>query len=124
MILPAFGMGRFDPPEKIPQSQCAMGWVKDDETAVKFVMGQAEDIVEPGAYAALYAVPLGSSMPRRPDVVAGLAARWRGSEDHEMAFSFTLDHMDAILEGIEEVGKRSGLSSPMNYVLYDTDFAR
>lgn len=174
MILPAFGMGRFDPPEKIPQSQCAMGWVKDEETAVKFVMGQAEDILQPGEYAGLYAAPL-EHMPRRPDVVMvygtpaqvvrlvqgygystgeAVESKFRGFggtcvsgvlrtrrlarpqvllpgfgdralarvEDHEMAFSFTPDHMEAILEGIEDVGKRSGLSWPMKYVLYDTDF--
>ena len=62
-------------------------------------------------------------MPRRPEVVVVCRALAR-VEDHEMAFSFTLDHMDAILEGIEEVGKRSGLSWPMKYVLYDTDFTQ
>jgi uncharacterized protein (DUF169 family) len=176
MILPAFGMGKFDPPEKIPQSQCAMGWVKDDETAVKFVIGQAEDILQPGEYAGFYAAPL-ELMSRRPDVIIvygtpaqvvrlvqgygystgeAVESKFRGFggtcasgvlrtrrlgrpqvllpgfgdralarvEDHEMAFSFTPDHMDAILEGIEEVGKRSGLSWPMKYALYDTDFTQ
>jgi uncharacterized protein (DUF169 family) len=175
MILQAFGMGNFDPLTKIPESQCAMGWTKDLETANRFVM-QMGEILEPRAYAALLAAPL-ESMKLRPDVViiygmpaqvvrlvqgysystgeaveskfsgfggtciAGILRTRRLNqpqvllpgfgdrllarvEDHEMAFSFTLDHMDPILEGIRDVGARSGIPWPMKHVIYDTDFTK
>lgn len=175
MILQAFGMGNFDPFTKIPESQCAMGWVKDLETANRFIM-QMGEILEPHAYAALLASPL-ESMELRPDVViiygmpaqvvrlvqgygystgeaveskftgfggtciAGVLRTRRLNqpqvllpgfgdrmlarvEDHEMAFSFTLDHMDSILEGIKEVGARSSIPWPMKYAIYDVDFTK
>lgn len=174
MVLQAFGMGRFEPIDKVPESQCAMGWVKDVETAWKFVGQQAEDAVPFGDYAGLLAAPL-ENMQVPPDVVIvygtpaqvvrlvqgysystgeAIDSKFQGFagtcvagvlrtrrlnkpqvllpgfgdralarvEDHEMAFSFTLEHMDALLEGIEEVGRRSGIPWPFKYALYDVDF--
>ncbi|HEY5532731.1 MAG TPA: DUF169 domain-containing protein [Candidatus Anoxymicrobiaceae bacterium] len=176
MILQAYGMGNFDPLAKIPESQCAMGWVKDMETAYKFVTQMGEDFLGQRKYAALLASPL-ESMEQRPDVifvygmpaqvvrlvqgygyvtgeaveskftgfggtcVAGVVRTRRLNkpqvllpgfgdrmlarvEDHEMAFSFTLDHMDVLLEGIREVGKRSGIPWPFKYAIHDTDFTQ
>lgn len=176
MILQAYGMGKFDPLTKIPESQCAMGWVKDMETAYKFVTQNVEDLLEQREYAALLASPL-ESMELRPDVVfvygmpaqvvrlvqgygyvtgepieskfsgfagtcvAGVIRTRRLNkpqvllpgfgdrmlarvEDHEMSFSFTLDHMEALLEGIREVGARSGIPWPFKYTIYDSDFTQ
>jgi uncharacterized protein (DUF169 family) len=67
-ILPAFGMGRFDPPTKVPESQCAMGWVKDEDTAMKFVTRLSEDALPEGEYTGLYACPL-ENMELRPEVI-------------------------------------------------------
>jgi len=177
MVLPAFGMGRFDPPMKIPESQCAMGWVKDMDTAVKFVSNYADFVLPQGEYSGFYVAPL-SDMPVKPDVIMvfgnpfqivrmvqgygyvtgeAIESRFTGfsgtciagvlatrklnkpqvvlpgygdravarTEDHELAFAFTPDHMETLLEGIPEVGKRSGNPyPPMKYSLYDTDFTR
>ncbi len=176
MVLQAFGMGKFDPVAKIPESQCAMGWLKDLDAAYKFVAAGAEDALPEREYAGMLASPL-ESMDRRPDavIVYGMPAqiarlvqgygymtgepiesRFTGFggtcmagvlrtgrlrkpqvllpgmgdrlvarvEDHEMAFSFTLDDMDAILEGMRDVGIRSGLSWPMKYCIYDIDFPK
>lgn len=175
MILQAYGMGNFDPITKIPESQCAMGWVKDEETALKFVT-QMGDFLGQRKYAALLAAPL-ETMETEPDVVivygmpaqvvrlvqgygyvtgeaveskftgfggtclAGVIRTLRLNrpqvllpgfgdrmlarvEDHEMAFSFTPEHLDALLEGISEVGRRSGIPWPMKYSIYDIDFTR
>jgi uncharacterized protein (DUF169 family) len=175
MILQAYGMGNFDPLTKIPESQCAMGWVKDLEIANKFIM-QMGEMLGQREYAGLLAAPL-ESMELRPDsiIIYGMPAQvvrliqgygystgeaveskftgFGGTciagvlrtrrlnepqvllpgfgdrmlarvEDHEMAFSFTLDHMDSILEGIREVGARSGIPWPMKYAIYDVDFTK
>lgn len=176
IVLQAFGMGKFDPVTKIPESQCAMGWLKDLDTAYKFVAAGAEDALGEREFAGMLAAPL-ESMDRRPDVVivygmpaqvarlvqgygyvtgepiessftgfggtcmAGvLRTRRLGKpqvllpgmgdrlmarvEDHEMAFSFTLDHMETLLEGIRDVGTRSGIRWPMKYAIYDVDFPK
>lgn len=176
VVLQLFGMGKFQPLEKVPESQCAMGWVKDMETANKFVMHQVEDVLPPGEYSGFIAAPL-EYMEMEPEVVVvygtpaqvvrmvqgygyctgeAIESRFHGFagtcvsgvlrtrrlnkpqvvlpgfgdrmlarvEDHEMAFSFTLDQMEAVLEGSEDVGKRSGLAWPMKYVFYDLDFTK
>jgi uncharacterized protein (DUF169 family) len=176
MVLQAFGMGTFDPVTKIPESQCEMGWLKDLETAYRFVGAGAEDALGEREYAGLLASPL-ETMERRPDVVIiygmpvqvarlvqgygyvtgePIESRFSGFggtcmsgvlrtrrlgkpqvllpgmgdrlvarvEDHEMAFSFTLDDMDSLLEGIRDVGTRGGISWPMKYCIYDIDFAK
>jgi uncharacterized protein (DUF169 family) len=155
VVLAIYGMGVFEPASKIPESQCAMGWVKDMDTAMRFIGHQAEDVIPPGTYAGFLASPL-EFMEERPDVimvyaspcqvvrmvqgygyvtgeciesafhgfagtcVSGVLRTRRLNkpqvvlpgygdrsiarvEDHEMAFSFTLDHMEALLEGIPDV---------------------
>ncbi|MDY6794964.1 MAG: hypothetical protein SWK76_06755 [Actinomycetota bacterium] len=59
MVLPAFGMVRFDPPNKIPESQSDMGWVKDVETACKLVNKQGPARPTPGRVRRLLCLPPG-----------------------------------------------------------------